>query len=83
MLVEMMPTIVEELSKSVQNVDLGSVTVIDGGDGRAVSGAALSRAKVLSESLATVESVLGVDLRRLAQNIAHNVVAKPAKSKEQ
>lgn len=78
MLVEMMPNVVEELSKSVQNVDLGSVTVIDGGNGHAVAGAALSRAKVLSESLATVESVLGVDLRQLSQTIAHNVAAKPA-----
>lgn len=81
MLVEMMPSIVQELAQTVQNVDLGNVTVIDSGDGRAVAGAALARAKVLSESLATVESVLGVDLRQLSQNIARGVAgdSKPEK----
>lgn len=77
MLVEMMPAVVQELAKTVQNVDLGQVTVIDGGDGRALAAAALGRAKVLAESLASIESVLGVDLRQLSQNIAKNV-AGPA-----
>jgi len=73
MLVEMMPTVVQELAKTVQNVDLGQVTVIDGGDGRALAGAALGRAKVLAEALASIESVLGVDLRQLSQSIARGV----------
>lgn len=73
MLVEMLPSVVHELAGTVKDVDLGSVTVIDGGDGRAVAGAALSRAKMLSESLATLESVLGVDLRQLSQAIAGNL----------
>ena len=85
MLVEMMPAVVQELAKTIQNVDLGSVTVIDGGNGDAIAGAALGRAKMLSESLATLESLLGVDLRQLSQNIAGNVTArendKPASAK--
>ncbi len=52
--------------------------MIDGGDGRAMAGAALGRAKMLSESLAVLETVLGVDLRQLSQNIAGNVTAKSA-----
>jgi flotillin len=79
MLVEMMPSIVQELATTVKDVDLGSVTVIDGGDGRAMAGAAMGRAKMLSESLATLETVLGVDLRQLSQNIAGNIAARPAK----
>lgn len=73
MLVEMMPAVVTELAKTVQNIDLGNVTVIDSGDGRAMAGAALGRARMLSESLATLESVLGVDLRHLSQSIARNM----------
>lgn len=78
MLVEMMPTVVEDLAKTVQNVDLGHVTVIDSGSGQALAGAALGRARVLSESLATLETVLGIDLRQLSQSIAQNVSGKPA-----
>ena len=73
MLVEMMPCIVQELAKTVQNVQFGHVTVIDSGDGKAVAGAALGRAKVLSESLGALESILGVDLRQLSQSIANRV----------
>jgi flotillin len=76
MLVEMMPNIVRYLAATLKDVDLGNVTVIDGGDGRAMAGAAMGRAKMLSESLATLETVLGVDLRQLSQNIAGNVTAK-------
>jgi len=76
MLVEMMPTIVQELAATVQNVDLGSVTVIDGGNGQAMAGAALGRARMLSESLATLESVLGVDLRQVSQRIAQNMTGR-------
>ncbi|MBK9121406.1 MAG: hypothetical protein IPM18_17645 [Phycisphaerales bacterium] len=78
MLVEMMPAIVQEMAKSVQNIDLGNVTVIDGGNGQGVAGAALSRARVLSESLATIESVLGVDLRQVSQGIARNIAGEPS-----
>jgi len=73
MLVEMMPAVVQQLASTVQQVDLGQVTVIDSGDGRAMAGAALGRARMLSESLATVESVLGIDLRQLSQSIAQNL----------
>lgn len=73
MLVEMMPQVVKELAGTVRDIDLGSVTVIDSGNGDAMAGAALSRARILSESLASVESVLGVDLRRLSRNIADRV----------
>ncbi|MFH1731207.1 MAG: SPFH domain-containing protein [Planctomycetota bacterium] len=78
MLVEMMPDVVRYLAATLKDVDLGNVTVIDGGDGRAMAGAALGRAKMLSESLATLESVLGIDLRQLSQNIAGNVTGKSA-----
>ncbi len=83
MLVEMMPQVVAELAETVKNVDLGNVTVIDSGDGQAVAGAALSRAKILSESLASLEAVLGVDLRQLAQGIAANVTARPSPTPRQ
>jgi flotillin len=73
MLVEMMPAVVKELATAVQHVNLGQVTVIDSGNGQALAGAALGRAKVLSESLATVESLLGVDLRQVSQHIAQNL----------
>ncbi len=77
MLVEMMPSVVQEFSKTIQNVDLGQVTVIDGGRGDAIVGAAMGRAKMLTESMALLESVLGIDLRQLSQNIAGNVAPKP------
>jgi flotillin len=80
MLVEMMPSIVQELAGTVKDVDLGRVTVIDGGDGRAMAGAAMGRARMLSESLATLETVLGVDLRELSQNIAGNITGKSAQA---
>lgn len=70
MLIEMMPAIVQELASTVKDVDLGHITVIDSGDGRAMAGAALGRARMLSESLATVESLLGIDLKALSQGIA-------------
>ena len=73
MLVEMMPSIVHELAKSVDNIALGEVTVIDGGRGDAIAGAAMGRARALSESLATLETIIGVDMKQLARNIADNV----------
>ena len=76
MLVEMMPSVVQEMTKTIANVNLGDVTVIDGGDGRAISGAAMGRARMLSESLATLEGILGVDLRQLTQSIAGNLTGK-------
>lgn len=75
MLVEMLPNVVQEMTKTIANVDLGTVTVIDGGSGSAISGAAMGRARMLSESLATLESVLGVDLRELTQTIAGNMTS--------
>ncbi|MBU0637706.1 MAG: hypothetical protein KKB50_02485, partial [Planctomycetes bacterium] len=76
MLVEMIPGIVGEFAKTIQNVDLGRVTVIDSGDGQAMTGAAMGRARMLSESLDTLQSVLGVDLRQLSQDIAGNITTK-------
>ncbi|MCG8406660.1 MAG: hypothetical protein MI923_15805 [Phycisphaerales bacterium] len=73
MLVEMMPKVVEEMTKTIANVNLGDVTVIDSGNGHATTGAALTRARMLSESLATLEGVLGVDLKELTQSIAGNI----------
>ena len=73
MLVEMMPNVVQELTKTIADVNLGDVTVIDGGKGTAISGAAMGKARMLSESLATLESILGVDLRDLTQTIAGNI----------
>ena len=82
MLTEMMPDVVREITKTVANVRLDNITVIDGGEGRAISGGALGKARMLSESLATVQSVLGIDLRHLTQNIAGNLTGdgggKPA-----
>lgn len=77
MLVEMMPTVVKELSSTIQNVDLGQITVIDGGQGQAVAGAAMGRARILSESLETLQGILGVDLRELSQTIATNIGGRP------
>lgn len=76
MLVEMMPSVVQEITKTVANVNLGDVTVIDSGDGRAMAGAAMGRARMLSESLATLQSVLGVDLRELSQSIAGGITRR-------
>lgn len=72
MLAEMMPDVVKELTKTIANVELGDVTVIDGGSGSGIATAALGRARMLSESLATLESVLGIDLRELTRQIASN-----------
>ncbi|MCP4247872.1 MAG: hypothetical protein GY778_12560 [bacterium] len=76
MLVEMMPNVVTEITKTIADVNLGDVTVIDGGSGSAMAGAAMGKARMLSESLATVESVLGVDLRALSQSIAGGIAGK-------
>ncbi len=73
MLAEMMPEVVRELTKTLSGVNLGDVTVIDSGNGQAVAGAALSRARMLSESLATLEGVLGIDMRALTKSIASNI----------
>ena len=79
MLVELMPSVVEEVAKSVNNIALGEVTVIDGGNGHAIAGAAMGRARALSETLAVLETILGIDLRELSKNIAGNI-AKPTQS---
>ncbi len=73
MLAEMMPGVVAEMAKAIAEVQMKNVTVIDGGSGQAISGAAMSRARMLSESLATLESVLGIDLRELTKSIAGNM----------
>jgi len=75
MLVEMYPGVVSEFAKTVDNINLGDVTVFDSGDGRGIAGAAMGRARVLSESLGMLESVLGVDLRQLSQSIAGKVAS--------
>ncbi|UCC29211.1 MAG: hypothetical protein JSU86_13525 [Phycisphaerales bacterium] len=79
MLVELMPGVVEEVAKSVNNIALGEVTVIDGGNGQAIAGAAMGRARALSETLATLETILGVDLREVSRGIAGNL-GKPARA---
>jgi flotillin len=85
MLVELMPDVVDKVAASVNNIALDEVTVIDGGSGHAIAGAAMGRARALSESLAVVENILGVDLRELSKTIAGNVTAKsngdPSKSR--
>ena len=73
MLTEMLPDVVQEITKTVANVELGHITVIDSGDGKAMAGSALGRARMLTESRATLESVLGIDLRSLTQSIAGNL----------
>ncbi len=73
MLVEMLPNVVKEVAATVKDVNLGQVTVVDGGDGRALAGAALGRAKMLSEALATVGGVLGIDLRQVSAGIAQHL----------
>ncbi len=75
----MMPDVVRELAKTIENVDLGNVTVIDSGSGHAIAGAALGRARLLSESLATVEGVLGVHLRAMSKNIAGKLASPDPK----
>ena len=76
MLVEMMPGVVSEFAKSVDNINLGNVTVFDSGSGNAIAGAAMSRARVLSESIGMLESVLGIDLRKLSRSIVGNVASQ-------
>jgi flotillin len=76
MLTEMMPNVVNSLASTVANVELGDITVIDGGNGNAVAGAALSRARMLTESLATLESVLGIDLQQLSKGIVGRVTSQ-------
>ncbi len=76
MLVELMPSVVQEVAKSVNNIALGDVTVIDGGKGDAIAGAAMGRAKAMSESLAMIETILGVDMRQVSKSIAGNLAAK-------
>ena len=73
MLIEMMPNAIEEIVKTVSNVKLENVTVIDGGDGKAISGGAMGRARMVADSLATLENILGVDLKGLTRNIAGNL----------
>lgn len=77
MLVEMMPSVVQEVAKSVNNIALGEVTVIDGGAGHAIAGAAMGRARALSETLAILETILGIDFRDLSKTIAGNIT-KPS-----
>ncbi|MGB0715339.1 MAG: flotillin family protein, partial [Phycisphaerae bacterium] len=64
MMLELMPDVVKEVAKSVNNIALGEVTVIDGGNGQAMAGASMGRARALSETLAMVENIVGVDLRK-------------------
>ena len=75
MLAEMLPGVVQEITKTIANVELGRVTVIDSGDGKGISGAALGRARMLSDSMATLESILGIDLRALTRAIAENIAS--------
>ncbi len=78
MLAEMLPGVVQEMTKTIANVQLGKVTVIDSGNGQAIAGAALGRARMLTESLATLESVLGIDMRSLTKAIADRFDGNPA-----
>jgi len=73
MLVELMPGVVDQFAKSINNISLGEVTVFDSGDGSAIAGAAMSRARTLTESLGTIESILGIDFRDLTRTIAGNI----------
>ncbi len=70
MLLELMPSIVDNVAKSVNNIALGEVTVFDSGKGDAIAGAAMGRAKALGETLGMLESIVGVDFRQLGQGIA-------------
>jgi flotillin len=76
MLTEMLPGVMDNITATIADVNLGDVTVIDGGNGAAIAGAAMGRARMLTESLATLESVLGIDLRDLTRTIAGNVASK-------
>ncbi len=76
MLVEQMPRIVEQVAKSVNNIALGEVTVFDSGNGQAIAGAAMGRARTLSETLATLEAILGIDLRALSKGIASGITKR-------
>ncbi len=78
MMVEMLPNIVKELAGTIKDVNLGDVTVIDGGTGSAMAGAATGKAKMLAESLGILEGVTGVDMRELAQSVAGSIVDKRA-----
>jgi len=82
MLAEMLPGVVQEMTKTISNVQLGQVTVIDSGNGQAIAGAALGRARMLTESLATLESVLGIDLRSLTHAIAERMDGSASASEE-
>ncbi len=73
MLVELMPGVVQELAKTVSNISLGEVTVIDGGSGQGIAGAAMGRARALSESLAILETILGIDFRELSRGITGRI----------
>jgi len=73
MLTEMLPDVMTDITNTISNVELGKVTVIDGGKGTAIAGGAMGRARMLTESLDTLESVLGIDLRTLTQSIAGNL----------
>jgi len=81
MLVEMMPGVVRELAKSVDNISLGDVTVNDGGNGDAIAGAAMGRARTLAETLGMLEGILGVDFRDLSKNIANGISKPPSNDK--
>ncbi|MEK6674430.1 MAG: SPFH domain-containing protein [Planctomycetota bacterium] len=70
MLLEQLPKIVEQIANSVNNITLGEVTVIDSGNGHAIAGAAMGRARALSETLATLDSILGIDIRAISKSIA-------------
>ena len=83
MLVEMMPAVVREVASTVKDIDLGRVTVIDSGSGQGIAGAALGRARILSETMATLESVLGVDLREVSQKIASGIGGNHADAKSE
>lgn len=73
MLIELMPQVVDNVAKSVNNIAFGEVTVFDGGKGDGIAGAAMGRAKALGETLGVLESIVGVDFRRLGQHIAGNM----------
>ncbi len=73
MLTEMLPEVMGDITSTVANIDLGNVTVIDSGEGKAIAGGAMGRARMMTETLATLDSVLGIDLRALTQGIAGNL----------
>ena len=75
LVLSVLPGVVQEITKTIANVELGHVAVIDSGNGQAISGAALARARMLTDSMATLESVLGIDLRSLTRAIAENITS--------